>query len=94
MYLKFGQIKGFFYCFFFKMGLIGAYPPWKILDAITLTLVTMVTYTNKLGWKHCKAGILGISYSFSIGVCPSFQNIPKFLVSNILADGLGSWGYN
>ena len=55
-YLKCGQTAEFFYCFLFKMRLIGAYPPWKIINAITLTLITTVTFSCQLGWKHCKAG--------------------------------------
>lgn len=44
MPLKFGQIAEFFYYFLFKMGLIGTCPLWKIIDAVTLTLITMGTY--------------------------------------------------
>lgn len=50
MYLKFGQITEFFYHFLFKIGLIGASPPWKVIDAVTLILITAVVRARyKLG---------------------------------------------
>lgn len=68
------------------MCLIGACLPWKTIDAVTWILITMVTCSCKLGWKHCRADKPGIVYSGSTGG-PPLQSILTFWVSSMQADG-------
>lgn len=88
MPLKFGQIAESFYYFLFKMGLIGAYPLWKIIDAITLTLITMGTY---IAVGLAENNIRQANQHHSAQEAPTLQRIMTFLVSRALADGLGCW---
>lgn len=88
MPLKFGQIAEFFYDFLFKMGLIGAYPLWKIIDAVTLTSVTMGTY---IAVGLAENNIRQANQHHSAQEAPTLQRILTPLVSRALADGLGCW---
>lgn len=56
------------------MNSIGACPLRKIIDAITLVLITMVMYSYKIGLKYSKAGKLGNLNSCSTGgpLCRAF----------------------
>lgn len=88
MPLKFGQIADFFYYFLFKMGLIGTCPLWKIIDAVTLTLITMGTY---IAVGLAENNIRQANQHHSAQGSPALQRVLISLVSRALADGLGCW---
>lgn len=88
MPLKFGQIAEFFYDSLFKMGLIGAYPLWRVIDAVTLTPITMGTY---IAVGLAENNTRQANQHHSAQEAPTLQRILTPLVSMALADGLGCW---